>query len=808
MGHIKIDMVRSLLLHLGVNGTCHNISWGERHTRVILLHKLLTVEIAEHCSISSHSLSDEERGAIAGMIEGGGMELDEFHILHSALGTIHHRNTIARGDKRIGGSGVDGTNASRCHHGDTGQEGLHSSCLLIKHICTVAGYVGSATRHDSAQMMLGDYLYGKMMLEDINIGIGPHSLHETRLDFSPRIVSMVENTEFRVSALAMQIEGAVILLVEIYTPAYEFTNLFRGMGDYFGDGLTIAKPVTGYHGILYMLFKIIHLKVGDARHTSLSKVCVGLLKGGLADKGHSPLLRHLEGEAHSGDAGTNHQIIIFMSHVQIFFESCYPQIFVACNVNYGAAHTYGLAPKITKFFSYRIINTHFPTFTACNWAAFIIFATSFTNLAETIMEENTSGIRKKPAKGGMHYGFVIVACCCLIMGVNVGLSFSCAGIFYQPVSEAIGVSVGKFGLYMSIMYVASSLMLPIAGKMIERMSARLLFTGSCALMGLTYLAMAFFTNVWEFYASGAVMGCTLAFLLYLSFPTLVNRWFRTKVGLLIGVCSAASGIGGMIFNPIAAWIITEWSWRVAYGCFAALLILVVTPLLYIFLRDWPSDKGLTPYGELEALEGKVKKGDDGIEYSKAVKMPVFYSLWVFAFLMMGISTLNLFIPKYATSLEFTLEQASWAASAAMFGVMLGKLVLGYINDRNCSLGVLVTTLSGALGLLVMIFGAHTLALICCGAFLFGWAYAGVTVQTTMLTRKVFGNRSYARINAMVSIGLAAGGAVASGGWGLLADWTSITFIFYIGAALLVLCAMIGLADLAAAKRLESEAIDK
>lgn len=417
----------------------------------------------------------------------------------------------------------------------------------------------------------------------------------------------------------------------------------------------------------------------------------------------------------------------------------------------------------------------------------------------------TTGGDKTPG-GKMHYGFIIVACCCLMMGVNVGLSFSCAGIFYEPVSQAIGVSVGRFGLYMSIMYVASSLMLPLAGKMIERMSARLLFTGSCALMGLTYLAMAFFTNVWEFYVSGAVMGCTLAFLLYLSFPTLVNRWFRTKVGLLIGVCSAASGIGGMIFNPIAAWIITEWGWRMAYGCFAALLLLVVTPLLYIFLRDWPADKGLRAYGEevAEAVAGVGIKGD-GVEYSHAVKMPVFYSLIIFSFLMMGISTLNLFIPKYVTSMEFSLEQASYAASAAMAGVTLGKLVLGYINDRNCRLGVLVTTLGGTLGLLLMIFGSHALFLIFGGAFLFGWAYAGVTVQTAMLTREVFGSRSYARIYAMMSIALAVGGAVASGGWGLMADATSITAIFYTGAALLLLCAAIGVGALSTSRKTISTA---
>ena len=62
-------------------------------------------------------------------------------------------------------------------------------------------------------------------------------------------------------------------------------------------------------------------------------------------------------------------------------------------------------------------------------------------------------------KGGFHYGYVIVFCCCLIMGVIVGLVMSCAGIFYKPVSTELGVSVGTFGLYMTFVYALSFLML-------------------------------------------------------------------------------------------------------------------------------------------------------------------------------------------------------------------------------------------------------------------------------------------------------------------------------------------------------------
>lgn len=407
---------------------------------------------------------------------------------------------------------------------------------------------------------------------------------------------------------------------------------------------------------------------------------------------------------------------------------------------------------------------------------------------------------------GVHYGFVIVLCCCLMMGINVGLVFSCAGIFYEPVSRSLGVPVGEFGLYMSIMYVSSTLMLPLAGRMLERGNGRLLFTASSALMGGALLLMALADSLWQFYLAGAILGVTLAFLLYLSFPTLVNRWFRKKVGLMIGVCSAASGVGGMLFNPMAGWIMGEWGWRWAYGAFAVIVLLVVTPLLGLLLRDYPEQKGLAPYGADADASANGEKPEaagaarSGVEYRQAIGMWQFYAAILFAFLMMGISTLNLFIPGYTTQNSFTLEQASMAAAGAMAGVTLGKLILGYVNDRSCKGGTLLTTLLGASGLVVMIFGSGSIWLICAGAFMFGWCYAGVTVQTAMITRSVFGSKSYAAIYSVVSMALAAGGAVASGGWGLLADATSYRTIFLCGATGLIVALAIGMAMLGSARK--------
>lgn len=388
-----------------------------------------------------------------------------------------------------------------------------------------------------------------------------------------------------------------------------------------------------------------------------------------------------------------------------------------------------------------------------------------------------------------HYGYIIVFCCCLIMGINIGLVMSCAGIFYQPVSEELGVSVGKFGIYMSFNYLASTLMLSVAGKLMERFSARMLLTISSAVLGLCLISMSFFNAVWHFYIAGSVIGITLAFLLYLSFPTMVNRWFKTKVGFFIGICSAASGIGGVLFNPIGAQLITAFGWRTTYAIFGGIILLLVTPVIGMLLRNFPKDKGLLPYGNDQ--QQQTVTSNEGIEYARAVKMPVFYGLIVFAFLMICVSTLNLFIPNYVTGLDYTLQQASFVASAVMVGVTIGKVVLGMINDKSSIVGVATTTLFGIVGLALLLMGNISAGVVTVGGFFFGWAYAGVTVQTPLLVRAVFGNKNYPQIYSNISIAFAVGGAITAGGWGLLADYTSFRFILTLGIAFLIISGVIG-----------------
>jgi len=391
-------------------------------------------------------------------------------------------------------------------------------------------------------------------------------------------------------------------------------------------------------------------------------------------------------------------------------------------------------------------------------------------------------------KRGFHYGYVIVFCCCLIMGVIIGLVMSCAGIFYGPVSTELGISVGSFGLYMTFVYALSFLMLSVAGKLLDQYSARWLLTVSAAVVGVLYMGMSQFNAVWHFYVAGAVIGIAFSFLLYLSYPVLINRWFNTRVGFFIGLCSAASGIGGVVFNPFGGYLIAAHGWRTTYLVFGAIILLVVAPLLGLLLRDHPADMGLKPFGE---KADEAPAANRGMDYAVAIKTPVFYALMVFAFLMISVSTLNLFLPSYITSVGYSVEQSALVASAIMLGVTIGKVALGYVNDRSSLAGVLASTGLGILGLVLLLMGHAGMALMVVGGFLFGWAYAGVTVETALLVRTVFGSKDYSQIFSNVSIALALGGAVMAGGWGYLADVLDFKLILTTGIVLLVLSMIIG-----------------
>ncbi len=195
------------------------------------------------------------------MIQCSWVELDEFHILHRSLCAVHHGYAIACSHKRVGSGGVHSAGTAGSHQRHFRQELVNISGVCVKHVGSVACYVGSAAGYYLTQMVLGYYFYCKMIFKYVNLVIGTYRLDKSALDLKSGIVGMMEDSEFGVPSFTVQVKAAILLAVELNAPFQQLLDLLRGLAHHFAYSLSVAEPVAGYHSVFNMFFEIVDLKI-------------------------------------------------------------------------------------------------------------------------------------------------------------------------------------------------------------------------------------------------------------------------------------------------------------------------------------------------------------------------------------------------------------------------------------------------------------------------------------------------------------------------------------------------------------------
>lgn len=420
---------------------------------------------------------------------------------------------------------------------------------------------------------------------------------------------------------------------------------------------------------------------------------------------------------------------------------------------------------------------------------------------ECVMISNSTQLNQ----GRFHYAFLIVAACiCLCAACS--LMVNCAGVYLTSVSLYFNASSAEFMLYFTILQLTMVVALPIAGKIMNYVDLRVLFTVSALLCAAGNVILALSPALWMFYIGSVFMGAGTAPLLFLAVPKLIGAWCAKRVGFFTGLSLAFTGIGGVVFNPIQAVFIDGGpeGWRTAYLVAAAILLVLTLPFTIFVIRNTPADKGMLPYGAESGGAEKAQKValNSGIKASKAMKTSAFFAIAAFGGLIALNQTVYQFLPAYAQSFSASLPEiaalSATIASVCMAGLSIGKIALGFVNDRSSRGGVTLCIGCGVVGVLLMWLCPTLAPALLLGSFLFGFVYAATTVQTTLLARSVFGNLDYATIYSRVSVVSSLGGAFAATVWGVVIDMPngfSIMFVLSIGIMILAFaCAMFSLSQ--------------
>jgi MFS family permease len=334
-------------------------------------------------------------------------------------------------------------------------------------------------------------------------------------------------------------------------------------------------------------------------------------------------------------------------------------------------------------------------------------------------------------------GWVAVAATTAVLMATVGSEFV-FGVVLKPLQEEFGWSRSALSLATTINMLGLCIYQPIAGKLCDRIGSRPLFIGGTAIVGLSLILISLATELWQIYVIyGFVMAIGFAAVSSVIAAPLVSRWFTKRRGTALSIATSGSAFGQLLIVPVAAWILSRNDWRAPYQVLAALLLLVMLPVAFLFIRE--PRKSAFEAGVDSAGGTQLATETFGIGLRQALNTQAFWMLsfgfWTCGFTM---SFANVHFMAYADDMGMgEVRAANVIAITSIFSIG-GSILLGFAADRKSRPHVLGFTylLRGISFLLLLALPKDNLIFIY--ALVLGVSWTATTPLTAALSADMYG----------------------------------------------------------------------
>lgn len=341
--------------------------------------------------------------------------------------------------------------------------------------------------------------------------------------------------------------------------------------------------------------------------------------------------------------------------------------------------------------------------------------------------------------------WLVLLGCCMMQGGSLGVVMNSMGLFFTAVSADVGFSVGGISMYKTIAGLSSCILLPFVGRVLYRFDTRLTLSASALVMGVCTILMAGFQELWQWYLSAFVLGIASAMLLTTSEPIILANWFHEKLGLVIGISAAFSGVMGMVCNMALERVIHAMGWRFAYLVTGLVCLVMILPMTLFVVRLKPEMVGCKPYGKQQDVSAPEEAP---LPMSRGSRFVVVCALTVSTGLMMFCIGFSAQIVTYATSMGKSMATGAFLVSCSMIANAAGKVLLGQIHDAR---GLKWTCVAGVLfGIpaFCLLFSSSTAAMTA-GCLFYGAAMSLGVIGPPLLTRKFFRGSDYPKTFSVV-----------------------------------------------------------
>ena len=404
-------------------------------------------------------------------------------------------------------------------------------------------------------------------------------------------------------------------------------------------------------------------------------------------------------------------------------------------------------------------------------------------------------------RSGTFYGWFLVAAVFIILCITSGVGFYNASVILSAATRELGASVGAVSGATGLFFAIGGLTGFVFAKRMEFVDIRWFFVAGGLVGGASLLGLRWVTSVAGLYVFFAAFGVAFGLAGLVPATTLITRWFDRRRSVALSIASTGLSVGGIVVTPFSDWLIDQRTLSGAAPFLAAMWVVGVIPIAVLFVRSYPSDKGLRPDGDpaplaepqqpitagstADEIDGTASPAAEtvaGLSFAKARTTRFFIAL-CFAYAVIffgqvgGIAQLFNMILERTDAATARTALATLAGSSVIFRLLGGAAAIR-LPTKSFSAALAVVQ-SGALILLAV--SDSSTGLILSAAF-FGCSIGNLLMLQPLLLAEAFGVANYGRIYSFNqlfgTIGLASGPLTL----GLIHDASDYRNAFFAAAA--------------------------
>jgi MFS family permease len=411
--------------------------------------------------------------------------------------------------------------------------------------------------------------------------------------------------------------------------------------------------------------------------------------------------------------------------------------------------------------------------------------------------------KRPPISLPFHYGWFVISLCFLTTLTSAGVRSS-PSVLIHPLEAEFGWSRTLIASAVSMNLLLFGVAAPISGWLIDRLGPRKVMLGSLSLLIVGVSGTMMMTQFWQFFLVwGVIVGLGAGGVGSVLTATVGNRWFIAKRGLALGILGSASSTGQIIFLPLFMAMITYAGWRL--GSMALIVVaLILLPLIFLFMRDDPSEVGLEPYGAGDpkamaqggaaSLRGMSAKNAT-ITAKEVIAHPTFWLLAGSFFVCGG--TANGLIGTHLIPHEIEIGIPQIAA-ASLLGIMgglnmVGTIFSGWMIDKVQPQRwlALVYALRGC-SLLILPF-VHDFTGLVFFAIVYGLDWFATVPPSMAITADTFGRQNVGKVYGWIFMSHQIGAAIMASAAGAIRTWMGdYQFAFLSGGVIAMIAAGLAL----------------